>query len=46
MKANRLFPLTLAAALCGSLLLGQQAQAQDWRKQFPKFRYGVQAVET
>ena len=20
--------------------------AQDWRKQFPKFRYGVQAVET
>ena len=46
MKANRLFPLTLAAALCGSLLLGQSAQAQDWRKQFPKFRYGVQAVET
>ena len=26
--------------------LGQDAQAQDWRKQFPKFRYGVQAVET
>ena len=36
----------VALALGGSLLGGQSAQAQDWRQQFPKFRYGVQAVET
>ncbi len=46
MRAIRLLPLTLAAALCGGLLVCEPAQAQDWRKQFPKFRYGVQAVET
>jgi phosphonate transport system substrate-binding protein len=26
--------------------LSPRAQAQDWRKQFPKLRYGVQSVET
>jgi len=37
--------LTLAAA--GSLWISAAAMAQtDWRKQYPKFRYGVQAVET
>ena len=44
MKAIWIVRLAMAAAAC--LLFGQGAQAQDWRKQFPKFRYGVQAVET
>jgi phosphonate transport system substrate-binding protein len=44
------FPVRAAAflaALGATALLGAQALAQsDWRKQYPKFRYGVQAVET
>ena len=40
------FALKLALALGAGLLALQPAEAQDWRKQFPKFRYGVQAVET
>lgn len=46
MTAYTFFPVRLALALWASLLLLQPATAQDWRKQFPKFRYGVQAVET
>jgi phosphonate transport system substrate-binding protein len=46
MKTISFLPLKLALALCAGLLVLQPAQAQDWRKQFPKFRYGVQAVET
>jgi phosphonate transport system substrate-binding protein len=39
--------VTLAAVVGSSLLAGGSAMAQsDWRKQYPKFRYGVQAVET
>ena len=30
----------------GSILISQDANAQDWRQQFPKFRYSVQSVET
>jgi phosphonate transport system substrate-binding protein len=35
-------------AVAGGLLASAEAlaQAADWRKQYPKFRYGVQAVET
>jgi phosphonate transport system substrate-binding protein len=39
--------LGLSAFAAGSLLLSTAALAQaDWRKQYPKFRYGVQSVET
>ncbi len=40
--------LALAMAAGGSLFASPDAAAQtgDWRKQFQKFRYGVQAVET
>ena len=44
MNFTRLLAASLALAT-GSLL-SLDAQAQDWRRQFPKFRYGVQAVET
>ena len=46
MNLARILGITLAIAMGGSVLVGQDAVAQDWRKQFPKFRYGVQAVET
>ena len=35
--------LALSAVLASALAT---AQTTDWRKQYPKFRYGVQAVET
>jgi len=39
--------MVAAALATASLLVSEQAAAQsDWRKQYPKFRYGVQAVET
>ena len=42
--------MLLGAVSATSLLFGAGALAQspaaDWRKQYPKFRYGVQAVET
>ena len=44
MKRAKMLGATLALAM--GLLAGQGAQAQDWRQHFPKFRYGVQAVET
>jgi phosphonate transport system substrate-binding protein len=47
MKSQR--PKMLALALTFGALLasaGASAQTTDWRKQYPKFRYGVQAVET
>ena len=47
MTRSRLLWLGLSAWAAGSLLLSTTALAQaDWRKQYPKFRYGVQAVET
>ncbi len=49
MKPSRMLKLLLAAVLGGSLLASATASAQragDWRKQYPKFRYGVQSVET
>lgn len=46
MNLARILGIALAIAMGGSVLVGQDAVAQDWRKQFPKFRYGVQAVET
>src|SRR5687767_15326792 len=40
--------LLVAAGVVGANLLavGNAAAQADWRKQYPKFRYGVQAVET
>ena len=46
MNVIRMLGTVLALTLGGGLLAGQDAVTQDWRKQFPKFRYGVQAVET
>jgi phosphonate transport system substrate-binding protein len=47
MSRPKLLMLVLAACAGGSLLFSAAAMAQaDWRKQYPKFRYGVQAVET
>ena len=48
MRFSRALLAMVAAALAtASLLVSEQAAAQsDWRKQYPKFRYGVQAVET
>jgi phosphonate transport system substrate-binding protein len=47
MTRSRLSFLGLSAFVAGSLLLSTAALAQaDWRKQYPKFRYGVQSVET
>ena len=48
MRFSRTLLAMVAAALASaSLLVSEQAAAQsDWRKQYPKFRYGVQAVET
>jgi phosphonate transport system substrate-binding protein len=47
MTRSKLLWLGLSACAAGSLLLSTAALAQaDWRKQYPKFRYGVQAVET
>lgn len=43
------FLFALITAMAAGLTVSSEAQAQgaaDWRKQFPKFRYGVQAVET
>ena len=45
LSSMQVWVLTLAAA--SSLWVSSAAMAQtDWRKQYPKFRYGVQAVET
>ena len=49
MKLSRLLTSVLALALVGVGLLVPEtavAASTDWRKQYPKFRYGVQAVET
>ena len=46
MAMTRILQVASAAVVGASLLVVQDAAAQDWRKQFPKFRYGVQAVET
>ncbi len=47
MKVSRMLMGVLTLAAAGSLLISAAAMAQtDWRKQYPKFRYGVQAVET
>jgi len=36
-----------SAACAAAMFLSAAAMAQaDWRKQYPKFRYGVQSVET
>ena len=45
--SRTLLAMLVAALASASLLVSEQAAAQsDWRKQYPKFRYGVQAVET
>ncbi len=53
MRATKMLSLvvTLASVIGGCLFAAGSASAQsaaaaEWRKQFPKFRYGVQAVET
>ena len=46
MAMTRILQVASAVVVGASLLVVQDAAAQDWRKQFPKFRYGVQAVET
>lgn len=47
MTRSKLSLLGLSAFVAGSLFLSTAAIAQaDWRKQYPKFRYGVQSVET
>ena len=49
MKLSKMLTVvfTLAAVAGGSVFVSGSATAQaDWRKQYPKFRYGVQAVET
>jgi phosphonate transport system substrate-binding protein len=46
MRSTGTLTICLATGIAGLLYLGNCAQAQDWRQQFPKFRYGVQAVET
>lgn len=47
MKLSRMLMGVLTLAAAGSLWVGGDAMAQsDWRKQYPKFRYGVQSVET
>ena len=47
MKTNRMSAVDLGrGAVRQPARSASSAQAQDWRKQFPKFRYGVQAVET
>ena len=47
MNSSRMQVLALAAVVTGSLFAASAAMAQsDWRKQYPKFRYGVQSVET
>jgi phosphonate transport system substrate-binding protein len=47
MTRSKLLLLSLSVCVAGSLFLSTAALAQaDWRKQYPKFRYGVQSVET
>jgi len=47
MTRSKLLLLSLSVCAAGSLFLSTAAGAQaDWRKQYPKFRYGVQSVET
>ena len=47
MTRSKLLLLSLSVCAAGSLFLSTAALAQaDWRKQYPKFRYGVQSVET
>ena len=47
MTRSKLLMLAVAVCAGGSLFSIADAMAQaDWRKQYPKFRYGVQSVET
>ncbi len=46
MKSIKIIAAGLLVMPCAISFLAKAAEAQDWRKQFPKFRYGVQAVET
>lgn len=46
MRQSRILPIAFAAVMGGALLFGPDSAAADWRKQYPKFRYSVQAVET
>ena len=47
MTRSKLLMLAVAVCTGGSLFSITDAMAQaDWRKQYPKFRYGVQSVET
>ena len=44
---SRRLAFLVAGVMGASLLASGSAKAQtDWRKQYPKFRYGVQSVET
>jgi phosphonate transport system substrate-binding protein len=46
MRPVTVFGAALALAMGAGLLAGASADAAEWTKQFPKFRYGVQPVET
>jgi phosphonate transport system substrate-binding protein len=46
MRPGTVFGAALALSMAGVVLAGASADAAEWTKQFPKFRYGVQPVET
>jgi phosphonate transport system substrate-binding protein len=46
MRPRTMFGVAFALAMGGGVLAGASADAAEWAKQFPKFRYGVQPVET
>lgn len=46
MRHSKIFGMAAAATIGTALLLGATSADADWRKQYPKFRYSVQSVET
>jgi phosphonate transport system substrate-binding protein len=46
MRPSKIFALAIAAMMGGILFLDPDSAAADWRKQYPKFRYSVQSVES